>query len=179
MFCERWSGSFRTSHWPMGWMWPGNSFSPFAIKEWSKGLSATHGDKQQLLQGQAWSHGLPLHPSSWGRGTRNWQRYPSLERPDHSLFGKLPSCVHCSYDVKHLPSLRSVSGAQRSPDISIFLIADLWCARRPALCHSSLWGGFVPGQARTQAVRWPKLQRSSSTVHWCLQESWGDRCVAK
>lgn len=30
----------------MGWIWPGDSFSPFAIQKWSKGLSATHGARQ-------------------------------------------------------------------------------------------------------------------------------------
>lgn len=72
-----------------------------------------------------------------------------------------------------------IAGPQRNPDISIFLIADLWCARRPAMFHSSLWGSFVPGQSWTEAVWWPRLQWSSSSLLWGLQESWGDCCVAK
>lgn len=158
----------------MGWIKLRNSFSPFAEEEWSKSLRANMEPNKWLLQGcsEPWAA-----IASFRSGEKN------LLLAVIPIFIKTRSCVPPIFVVHMMSNIFLPSGMylrpQRSPDIGMFLIADLWCSRRPAMCHSSLWGSFVPRQSWTKAMWWPRLHWSSSSLFWGFQESWGDCCVAK
>lgn len=155
-------------------------FQPFCHRGVKQGLSATHRAQQMAPARMLRAMGCHCILQARGGGPITGSNIHLWREQDHHLFGKNP--ILCSMFIwcqTYSSPQECISGPQRSPDISTFLIADLWCARTPALFHSNLRGSFVPGQSRTQAVWWPKLQRSSASLHWCLQKSWGDCCVAK
>lgn len=117
----------------MDWIWPGDNFSPFAIEEWSKGLSATHGAQQMAPARMLEAMSCCCILKVWGGGpvtdsnTHLWRDQTTISLgKSHPVFNVhmmsnifLPSGVYLRPPEeswhKHLPYCRSVVCQETRP----------------------------------------------------------------